>query len=123
MRGLTRIINGDAWKRRSTSGKQFGVPDVSVDVSLGIRTLELKDEILDKGVGLASEINIEYGDRFDAEDTKTLRLFLHPGESELAERSTGSGGGQLHSRGRWVWLRPPTSGFHDPGCWVASPAV
>ena len=34
MRGLTRIINGDAWKRRSTSGKQFGVPDVSVDVSL-----------------------------------------------------------------------------------------
>lgn len=55
MRGLTRIINGDAWKRRSTSGKQFGVPDVSVDVSLGIRTLELKDEILDKGVGLASK--------------------------------------------------------------------
>ena len=75
MRGLTRIINGDAWKRRSTSGKQFGVPDVSVDVSLGIRTLELKDEILDKGVGLASEINIEYGDRFDAEDTKPYDYF------------------------------------------------
>ena len=75
MRGLTRIINGDAWKRRSTSGKQFGVPDVSVDVSLGIRTLELKDEILDKGVGLASEINVEYGDRFDAEDTKPYDYF------------------------------------------------
>ena len=75
MRGLTRIINGDAWKRRSTSGKQFGVPDVSVDVSLGIRTLELKDEILDKGVGMASEINIEYGDRFDAEDTKPYDYF------------------------------------------------
>lgn len=75
MRGLTRIINGDAWRRRSTSGKQFGVPDVSVDVSVGIRTLELKDEILDKGMGLASEINIEYGDRFDVEETKPYDYF------------------------------------------------
>lgn len=75
MRGLTRIINGDAWRRRSTSGKQFGIPDVSIEVSAGIRTLELKDEILDKGMGLATEINIEYGDRFDAKDTKPYDYF------------------------------------------------
>ncbi len=35
MRGLTRIVNGDAWRKRPTSGKQFGVPDVSVDISMG----------------------------------------------------------------------------------------
>ncbi|WP_289004401.1 DUF3943 domain-containing protein [uncultured Parabacteroides sp.] len=75
MRGLTRIINGDAWKRRLTSGRQFGVPDVSVDISVGIRALELKDDIFDKGVGLASEINIEYGDRFDAENRKPYDYF------------------------------------------------
>lgn len=75
MRGLTRIINGDAWRKRSTTGKQFGIPDVSVDISLGTRTLELKDDILDKGVGMASEINIEYGDRFDVEETKPYDYF------------------------------------------------
>lgn len=75
MRGLTRIINGDAWKKRSTSGKQFGVPDVSVDISMGIRLLELKDNVFDKGVGFASEFSIEYGDRFDAESKKTYDYF------------------------------------------------
>jgi hypothetical protein len=61
-RGLTRIINGDAWRKRPTSGKQFGVPDVSVEVSMGIRALELKDQIFDKGLGFATNINVEYGD-------------------------------------------------------------
>lgn len=75
MRGLIRIINGDAWKKRPTSGKQLGIPQVSVDVSMGIRALELKDEIFDKGVGFASEINIEYGDRFDAENRKPYDYF------------------------------------------------
>ena len=75
MRGLTRVINGDAWRRRSTSGKQFGVPDISVDVSMGIRVLELKDEVFDKGIGFGSELNIEYGDRFDAENRHPYDYF------------------------------------------------
>ena len=75
MRGLTRIINGDAWKKRSTSGKQFGVPDVSVDISMGVRVLELKDNVFDKGVGFASEFNIEYGDRFDVESKRPYDYF------------------------------------------------
>lgn len=75
MRGLTRIINGDAWKRRNTSGKQFGIPDVSVEVSMGVRALELEDPIIDKGLGFATNINIEYGDRFDAETNKPYDYF------------------------------------------------
>lgn len=74
-RGLTRILNGDAWRRRSTSGKQFGVPDVSVEISAGARVLELKGEILDKGVGAALDINIEYGDRFSDENEKPYDYF------------------------------------------------
>lgn len=78
-RGLSRIISGDAWKRRSTSGKQFGVPDVSVEVSAGVRVLELKGEILDKGVGAAMDVNIEYGDRFSAENEKPYDYFTFKG--------------------------------------------
>ncbi|MDR2951172.1 MAG: DUF3943 domain-containing protein [Prevotella sp.] len=74
-RGLTRIINGDAWRKRPTSGKQFGVPDVSVEVSMGIRALELKDQIFDKGLGFATNINVEYGDRYEAETNKPYDYF------------------------------------------------
>lgn len=75
MRGLTRVINGDAWKTRATTGKQFGVPDVSVEISAGIRTLELQGKILDKGVGAALDINIQYGDRFADENEKPYDYF------------------------------------------------
>lgn len=76
MRGLTRIINGDAWKKRRTSGKQFGIPNVSVEISMGARALELKDPIIDKGLGFATNINVEYGDRYDGETRKPYDYFL-----------------------------------------------
>lgn len=74
-RGLSRVISGDAWKRRSTTGRQFGVPDVSVEISAGVRALEFKEPILDKGVGAAIDINIEYGDRFSSENEKPYDYF------------------------------------------------
>ncbi|MCC8133482.1 MAG: DUF3943 domain-containing protein [Tannerellaceae bacterium] len=67
MRGLTRIINGDAWRKRPTSDRQFGLPPVSVEVSAGIRILELQDDIFDQGIGFGSEVRIEYGDKFEAD--------------------------------------------------------
>lgn len=75
MRGLTRIMTGDAWKKRNTSGKQFGVPDVSLEVSMGIRALEFEDPVIDKGLGFATNINVEYGDRFEAETNKPYDYF------------------------------------------------
>ena len=51
------------------------VPDVSVEVSAGVRALELKGEILDKGVGAAMDVNIEYGDRFSDENEKPYDYF------------------------------------------------
>ncbi len=69
MKGINRIITGAAWKNRSTSGRRFGIPAVSVDLSLGYRRLSLTEN--DKGTrgGATAEINIEYGDRY-AETTK-----------------------------------------------------
>ncbi|MDR1895857.1 MAG: DUF3943 domain-containing protein, partial [Prevotellaceae bacterium] len=75
IRGITRIMNGDAWRRRNTSGKQFGMPQVSVEFSVGIRALELQDDIFDKGVGMTTNINVEYGDRFDDETEKPYDYF------------------------------------------------
>ncbi len=68
MRGITRIITGQAWKKRYTSGRRFGLPPISIEASLGARYLDMIDT---KGwqMGPAAEINIEYGDRFE-ETTK-----------------------------------------------------
>lgn len=74
-RGLTRILNGDAWKVRRTSGRQFGVPQISVETSMGVRVLELEGEILDKGIGAAFNLNLEYGDRYAHENAKPFDYF------------------------------------------------
>lgn len=37
----------------------------SLDISMGVRVLELEDEIFDKGVGIATELDVEYGVRLD----------------------------------------------------------
>ena len=75
MRGLMRVINGDAWKHRSTSGRQFGIPDLCVSLSVGVRALEFEDAILDRGVGIASEIDLEYGDRFSTDCERPYDFF------------------------------------------------
>ena len=69
MRGLTRIVTGDAWKKRPTSGRRFGIPPISVDVSLGGRYLTLWDNDEGSKAGAVAEVDIEYGDRY-AENTK-----------------------------------------------------
>lgn len=74
-RGLSRILTGDAWRRRSTSGKQFGVPNVSVEISSGVRILELRGKVLDKGIGFTTGINIEYGDRYASDNEKPFDYF------------------------------------------------
>jgi hypothetical protein len=66
MRGLNRIIRGEAWRKSSASGREFGTPDIHAAFSIGMRALELQDDLFDKGVGMTANILLEYGDRFDA---------------------------------------------------------
>ncbi|MDE6488718.1 MAG: DUF3943 domain-containing protein, partial [Paramuribaculum sp.] len=35
MKGINRIVTGDAWKKRATSGRRFGIPPICVELSLG----------------------------------------------------------------------------------------
>ena len=64
MRGLNRIFTGAAWRKRATSGRNFGIPPISVEVSLGARYLTLWDNDDGRAAGAAAEIDIEYGDRY-----------------------------------------------------------
>lgn len=74
-RGLTRVLNGDAWKVRRTSGRQFGVPMISVEASMGVRFLELRDEIFDKGVGGTINLSMECGDRYNNDNPLPYEYF------------------------------------------------
>lgn len=69
MRGFNRIITGQAWKHRATSGRRFGIPPISVNLSFGSRMITLWDNDEGSRAGIAAEIDIEYGDRY-AESTK-----------------------------------------------------
>lgn len=76
MRGLTRIINGDAWRRRPTRGRMFGVPDIGIEFAGGARILTFDNQgINDTRPGAAIEFNLEYGDRFDVKTPRPYDYF------------------------------------------------
>ena len=64
MRGFTRIVTGRAWERRSTSGRRFGIPPISIDLSLGGRYITLWDNDEGSRAGVTAKIKVEYGDRY-----------------------------------------------------------
>jgi hypothetical protein len=99
-RSLSRIINGDAWKIRQFSGRQFGVPTLNFKLSTGIRTLELRDKILDEGVGSVSKVSIEYGERFEADEMNPYDYFTVSGSFNIQKRQPFLG--QINLLGR-IW--------------------
>lgn len=100
MRGLTRIINGDAWRKRATTGRQFGIPRVSIEFSTGVRMLEFRDNIFDTGSGFATEVNIEYGDRFEVKSSQPYDYFQF--RATLNGHSSQPVLGQLNIVGRLI---------------------
>lgn len=66
MRGINRIVTGRAWRRSATSGRRFGIPPVSVELSVGGRLLTMTNNDDGTAVGASAEVNIEYGDRYSA---------------------------------------------------------
>ncbi len=72
---IVRLINGDAYRKRPTSGRQFGIPDLSLEISAGARVLEFRNPVIDKGIGGAIDINLDYGDRFNDGGEKPYDYF------------------------------------------------
>lgn len=100
-RGLTRIINGDAWRHRPTTGRQFGIPNVAIEFSAGLRTIELEDELFDEGAGGVFQFNLEYGDRFEVASTP-LPYDYFAFNAELNMQKSQPVLGQLNITGRLI---------------------
>lgn len=64
MRGFNRIVTGAAWKKRLSSGRRFGTPPISIDLSVGAKSLFLIGNNGGHLAGPTAEISIEYGGRF-----------------------------------------------------------
>jgi hypothetical protein len=98
-RSLTRLLNGEAWRRRTTTGRQFGLPDVSVEVSAGVRALALRGAAFDRGMVGAIGIAVEYGERFSGENERPYDYFTL--NSSLNIPTSQPLLGQLNIAGRW----------------------
>lgn len=64
MRGITRLITGESWRKSTTTGRKFLNPDISVKLSAGVLTLQHDGKNSNIETGFTSELEIEYGDRF-----------------------------------------------------------
>ncbi len=75
MRGITRVITGDAWRHRLTSGRQFGYPNIALELSFGANVLDFHHDGARTKVGGVVNIDLEYGDRFEIESKKPYDYF------------------------------------------------
>lgn len=85
MRGLCRVICGDAWRRKPFAGRVFGEPHLNMRLSLGTRMLAIEGS--DAQVGAAIDFAMDYGDRYSAShalpfDCFTMRLSLNAQRSQ-----------------------------------------
>lgn len=64
-RGFTRIVTGRAWAHRSTSGRRFGMPPLSIDLEAGGKIFALRDNDKMTRAGAALGLGLEYGYKFD----------------------------------------------------------
>ncbi len=75
MRGINRIITGQAWHRRPTSGKMFGIPNIAMQISLGIKSMTFQGRMRSPYIGGVLQLDMEYGDRFEPKSTKPYDYF------------------------------------------------
>lgn len=65
MRGLNRLISGDAWKSRVYKGRAFEKVPVDFTVSLGGRYLAEEENLDNKSAGMNLTLRVDYGDLYE----------------------------------------------------------
>ena len=85
MRGISRVISGEAWQHKSVAGKVFGEPKLKMEISAGVRMLEIEED--NSQVGAAIDVTMDYGERFSEKQTLpfdyfTMRLSLNAHKSQ-----------------------------------------
>lgn len=84
MRGLNRLFTGKLWRHSATSGRQFGMPDLALQVSLGPSMLIYGKRWKYKKASLAMRLDMEYGDRFEVKSKRPYDYFTMRAELNLA---------------------------------------
>ena len=85
MKGVTRLITGQAWKKSRSSGREYDHLPFNIDVSLGARMLTYHDDDAKFKVGTSARLNIEYGDPFDADSKIPYDYFTCMAEFNIME--------------------------------------
>ena len=75
MRGVTRLITGQAWKKSSASGKEYSNIPFDLNLSFGSRILFYHDDDNITKIGASARINLEYGDPFDGDSKIPYEYF------------------------------------------------
>ncbi|MDE6578784.1 MAG: DUF3943 domain-containing protein [Muribaculaceae bacterium] len=83
MRGINRIVTGDAWKVRPTRGRLFGQPNFALRASIGYRALQYNGHFRDIHQGLGMQIDAEYGDRFEVKSTSPYDYFTFKAQLQM----------------------------------------
>lgn len=83
MRGINRIVTGDAWKVRPTRGRLFGQPNFALRASIGWKALQYNGHFRDVHQGLGIQIDAEYGDRFEVKSSSPYDYFTFKGQLQV----------------------------------------
>lgn len=75
LRGVNRIITGQAWKHRTTSGRLFGVPPFAMRMSTGVKMMDYFGKQSKLTAGYVFQLDLEYGDRFELSSTTPYNYF------------------------------------------------
>lgn len=75
MRGINRIVTGQAWHRRPTSGHIFGRPNIAMQMSMGVKLMEFQGRMRNPFPGGSLQVDLEYGDRFEVKSTQPYDYF------------------------------------------------
>jgi len=75
MRGLNRLFTGEMWHHSPTSGQHFGLPNIFIRTSLGVKTLAYDDNYTNVYRGVVAQVDVEYGDRFEDSSAKPYDFF------------------------------------------------
>lgn len=75
MRGFNRLITGQMWRRRASSGRRFGMPPFAFRLSAGFKALRTYGRWPAMASGAAIELELEYGSRFEPEQSKPYDYF------------------------------------------------
>ena len=76
MRGINRLITGEAWKKRTKSGRRFGIPPICTELSFGGRGLSnLNKDCRSTRGGFVGRITMEYGNPYEETTRKPYDYF------------------------------------------------